>query len=108
MIIFETIQNHFRIMGILELRSPAFLQKYLTNTAHKWIISILYFFVAIPLFWFIIFEAKTIEDYAEPSAILAGLVLLSSCYWILLWEKKNVIQLIDDLKKLVAQSKLCE
>lgn len=104
MIIFETLEKHFCILGISRAQYPVFLKALPFDTIHKIMISILYIFCIFPLFLLISFEIKSFEEFAETSAIFADITLLAVCYWIFLREKAKLTDLISGLKKIVQKS----
>lgn len=102
--IFEVLEYHLRILGILKFHLPAFLRKYPINTIHTILGTILLLFVIAPLTLFVIFETKSFAELTEPFAFLGGLDLLLSLYCVLLWKKANLGHLIGLLKDIVDKS----
>lgn len=104
MIIFETIEEYFRTLGVMAIPLPASLKKMPIQKSYEICVSTIFILLYTTILWFVIFEAETTEDLTETGAILCGLSPLFSCYWVFLQEKLNVIRIIDELKMIIKKS----
>lgn len=97
-------ENRLRLLGILNIRSTKSLTHSLMNIGYKAIVRIAVFFVFISSSWYIIFEAKTFEEITQVFSIMMGIIVGLAMYIYLLYDKLNIIQLMNDLNLLVKQS----
>lgn len=104
MIVLETIETYFRILGIMHVRWPTFLDKLPIQKIYETFVRILYIFGIVTPLWFVIFEAETVKDYTETVAVLVGLSPLIICYWAFSLEKSNVFRIIDELRTIIKKS----
>lgn len=105
MISFGVVENLARILGILEPNAPGFFKKYLINVCHRCATFSIILFNIIPPMWFFIFEAETFKEYAEIMTVVVGVSVALTSYWTLLWDKHNILELMDDLNSLIELSK---
>lgn len=100
----QTLRKYFRLMGIQETRISGFLQKYPINAIHRYFLSGEIALTVLSLFWFIIFEAKSFEEFVEIATVITGIGLTLVCYLAFAFEVKNFIEIQNDLKRMVHQS----
>lgn len=105
MLIFQTIKTLFRILGYLEPRLPAALQKYPIKRIQNLIVFFTLIFGFGSLFWFLKCEARTFNQYAIAFAHFIGTFHVLSSYCILAKRKSKILQLIADFERLIQQSK---
>lgn len=94
--VLETVESYLDLLGFFQPKNPL----------HRIFILSFYPMSVAPMIWFIIHEANSVADYAQPLAEMAGLSVPAFCYWATLWNRGTIIELIDDLKKIVERRKL--
>lgn len=105
MITFEIIKTHLRILGILEIQSSTFLRRRIFTLLYRMFVISAFLYILIPIIWFVIFEAKKFEEFAETSIDIITIIVSFASYWCILKEKVNLMQLMDDLNEIVERSK---
>lgn len=94
--VLETVESYLDLLGFFQPRNPL----------HRIFILSFYPMSVAPMIWFLIHEANSVADYAQPLAEMAGLSVPAFCYWATLWNRETIIQLIDQLKETVQRRKL--
>lgn len=103
--IFYTIEKYFRVLGIFTAQFPNVLQNHpfiFNNTTHRLFVNSSLLFSLLSTFAFIIFEARTFEEFAQPSAFLVAISPLIGCFWAFIRDKENIVRLINVLKQTVS------
>lgn len=103
MITFKIIKFHLRILGILEMQASTYLRRQLFTIFYRMFVISEILFLLIPIIWYVIFEAKQFEEFAETSTDIMTIIVSFASYWCILNGKVNLIQLMDDLNEIVRQ-----
>lgn len=108
MIIFESIRYYFCIVGFSK---PNLSERFYWFPMHIFQRIFVYFavifFVLIPLFCSMMFEAESFKDIALLFPTTAFVLLWISLFSILLWTKSDIMELINDLNDVIHQSEWC-
>lgn len=104
MIGFNVVKSRLRILGIFDIRSPESLVHRIINIWYRAFVLILLILLMVSSSWFMMFEAKTFGDFASVVPIIAGGCIGLASHVSFLLDTSNIIQLINDLNRLVQSS----
>lgn len=105
--IFQFLENYLAILGIEPLQS--FQKNHSTALLLKrLLVFILFITWLICIIHFAVYEAKTIDEYADAFYITVCLITILSIFPIILWKMDNLFEFIKDLEDLIEQRKKTE
>lgn len=107
MLVFETIEKHVWLLGLLGFKLPQFLRSFegFYKKLFQLFVSSIFLFVFIPALLFMLFRTKKIEDYGEPFTIVTSFGLCTICYWAMIHDSSNIVLLTAKLREIVKKSK---
>lgn len=104
MIHFNVIKSRLRILGIFDIRSPEYLVQRIINIVYRAFVLILLVIIMASSGWFVMYEAQGFGDFARIVPIIAGCIIGLASHLSFLYDKSNIVQLIDELNRLVQSS----
>lgn len=99
------LENRLRFLGIFNIRSPTSLTHSLINITYRAFVLSILLFLFMSSGWFMLFEAKTYDEFTQIASVMAGAVVGLAVHISFLCDKLNIIQIMNDLNELVRKSK---
>lgn len=105
MITVKVLENRLRFLGIFDIRSPTSLTHSLINISYRAFVLSILLFLFIFSGWFMLFEARTYDEFTQIASVMAGAVVGLAIHISFLCDKSNIILIMNDLNELVGRSK---
>lgn len=102
------VKIELMILGIIAVPKkhfPRVLQPYhsLISRINTGIVLILLLPLPFSALYFVSFEAKTFGEYAESSLFFVATVLQMTFYFVVMYSKREIMDLIDELDQIIEQ-----
>lgn len=105
MTVFIIARKYSRILGILKVKLPNFLQGFPAYSCYrKLVLSTMMFNLIAPCL-LVILETTTFEVFAEVLTIAVGVFIATLSYIVLLLDKNDIYEILDSIDLIIERSK---
>lgn len=105
MTVFIIAKKYSRILGILKVKLPNFLQGLPAYSCYRLFVLLSILFNLILPSLLVILETTTFEVFAEVLTIAVGVFIASLSYIVLLLDKNGIYELVDSIDSMIESSK---
>lgn len=102
---FNMVKSRLRILGIIDIRSSELPIHRIMNIGYRASVLTLIILMMISVAWFMMFDAHNFGDFARIVPNIAALTIGLASHVSFLYDKSKIVQLIEELNKLVESSK---